>query len=167
MKEKIEIFKIIWSNKRYRAIIELSIYILFFATIFIASKIIGSQNKIVIDNNDYQDKYPYYFNAIINSDAFSGTIYEDRIEIIYNNANYYYADNITISELFPYSVILPYIDYYKVKENELYSKTEYNNGLIEETYIINNYKIVITTNNGEISLIIDDNQNKYYIYYSK
>lgn len=167
MKEKIEIFKIIWSNKRYRAIIELSIYTLFFAIILIASKIIGSQNKTVIDNNDYQDKYPYYFKTIVNEDEFSGTIYEDRIEIIYNNSNYYYMDSSITPELFPYSFILKYADYYKVKENELYSKTEYNNGIVEETYIIDNYKIVITTNNNEISLSTEDNQNKYNIYYSK
>jgi hypothetical protein len=166
MKEKIDLFKTIWSNKRYKAIIELSIYILFFIIIIIVSKVMGTGSEIKKTQNTLEDKYPYYFKTTINEEEIIGTIYEDKIEINYNDITYYYTNGIITPEQFTYPLILPYIDYYKVKENELYSKTEYNDGLLEETYIINGQKIIITTKDETI-LTIEDNQNKYYIYYSK
>lgn len=137
MKQFIENFKIIWSNKRYHALIILGIYFLFFALVFVffmgTDDVLDDaiEENIVLESEELKgldlfktvDKYKYNINGEYNVDV----VVNDTITIEYLD-NYYNVDNV-LEELKIY-------DFSKYNPSYIYDII--NNSLLESTNYINN-----------------------------
>lgn len=173
MKEKIRIFKEIWSVPRYKALIKLSLYFIFFASIIIYTSIVSSKNnrseKILspLEQMSLKENYKFTINTL--NISFTGAKNKNNIQINYNNqVNNYdlgHIDNID----FEYKEILEYLDLKKVynliKDKEFDSKTEFKNGTISLNYNLDNLKITTYEKNNNINKLEIEKINKYEIIF--
>lgn len=159
MKRIKEIFgnlKEAWKVPRYKGLMKLAFWFIFFGLIFLILKFGGHEKYVDTEDNTNTDEIiekesteklnSYSYNCQINDGVnivnISGTYYNGIDEFDYNNMHYYLKDNkyyvdnqettfnIFMNE-FEYNNILELV---KAKEYE--SKTEYKDGSIEELYSI-------------------------------
>lgn len=153
MKEKIEIFKSIWSVPRYRSLIILGIYILFFGSIIAYSKSISSNEPNSIETKTPLEqmalKQDYKFSISINDEIFEGSKNQNIVKI---NEEEIDLNNINTS--FEYSEILKYLDlnylYNLVKTEEIFSRTEYKDSSVSENYKLENEEITLYEKSNQI-----------------
>lgn len=94
MKEKLDFFKKIWKNKRYRAIFIFLLYLLFFALMFIILFIKNSFRKpqVIEKEKKYEDYSIYSYNTILNINnklyVIEGKRYNEKYEFVYDNVTY-------------------------------------------------------------------------------
>ena len=94
MKEKLDFFKKIWKNKRYRAIFVFLLYLLFFALMFIILFIKNSFRKpqVIEKEKRYEDYSIYSYNTILNINnklyVIEGKRYNEKYEFVYDNVTY-------------------------------------------------------------------------------
>ena len=94
MKEKLDFFKKIWKNKRYRAISIFLLYLFFFALMFIILFIKNSFRKpqVIEKEKRYEDYSIYSYNTILNINnklyVIEGKRYNEKYEFVYDNVTY-------------------------------------------------------------------------------
>lgn len=94
MKEKLDFFKKIWKNKRYRAIFVFLLYLLFFALMFIILFIKNSfrRPQVIEKEKRYEDYSIYSYNTILNINnklyVIEGKRYNEKYEFIYDDVTY-------------------------------------------------------------------------------
>ena len=94
MKEKLDFFKKIWKNKRYRAIFVFLLYLLFFALMFIILFIKNSfrRPQVIEKEKRYEDYSIYSYNTILNINnklyVIEGKRYNEKYEFVYDNVTY-------------------------------------------------------------------------------
>lgn len=160
MKEKVVIFKELMKNQRYKAIFKLSLFIIFFAVVFIVFDF-GSNDEYIsskVNNNDVYDISNYSFDYVVKtanlydelstSLSINGYRNDNKyvFEVMEDNLKYYYED-----VLFTYTnEILPYtgekfidlnlyspenIEKY-IKKGKLDNTTTFADGQIKKVYKI-------------------------------
>jgi len=174
MKEKFEILKNIWSVPRYKALIELGLFFIFFLSIFIISKVPSNNEPVVYKSplEVFRDKNNYQFQIKINDEIIEGNFLNDKINLNYNNINYTCENQIVEPTNFPYIDYLIYIDtnyiYNLIANEEIYSKTEFNDGTISKVYKLDNLEITTYELNSQIKKIeINDTNYSFEITYLK
>ena len=161
----IEIIKLIWNNKRYRSLVILFIYVLFFGIIVLLSKAsseVKTNEKKLSPLEQFYNHTSFSFEVEINEERFNGVYVNDKLLINYNEVEY---NEENINE-FMYQDILLYINnkyiYETIKDKKPYSKTEYNDNKTSITYIIDEVEIEVYENDKiyQINITIDDNTYK-------
>lgn len=159
IKENEYVKKIIelWNNPRYRSILILGLYIIFFAVIIASIKSKQSFSPIDTTKKDvmevYQEMNNYKYNATIESESMQtliGHVYNDRQIITFNGNNYYYnsvylykqEENIYTQisgQLLEFEIwrITPKLIGSLVENGTFESKTEYADGKVSNTYLVN------------------------------
>ena len=158
-------FKEIWQYPRYRAIIILILYFIFFAVMFSLLKSSSIKDEVVkepiIDYNKYQ------FNVILDEEKFSGSYYNGYMTFSYNNTYYTYEDNILIPSDFNYIDILKYVDLKIAQElisdRRAILETKLEGNSFSKTYQIDNDEVTIFEKDNRIYQI---NVNNYQINYT-
>lgn len=157
IKEIFDWLKEAWKVPRYKGLMKLALWFIFFAILFLIVKYgghkvdnsvyNGNSNTLEInEESNIKELNSYSYNCQINDGVnivdISGTYYNGTDEFDYNNTHYtlkdnkYYADNqettfnISMNE-FQYNNIIAL-----VKDKEVESKTEYKDGSLEKAYII-------------------------------
>lgn len=168
-------FKEIWSNKRYHALIILLIYFIFFTVVLTSIRPSSNNNTNILKTNlekyETMDKYKYEVNITIDDDSYYMIGYNDKFEnkisiddkIYEIKDNLYYDDsnnvfdfkniyNIDITDFEP-NKIVKYISV-----GNLDSETNYKNGIIKKSYLINtmNFLSIYDNNIEEIDPIDED-----------
>ena len=173
MKEKIEIFKKIWSVPRYKALIKLSLYFIFFASIIIYSNVVSkrsNQNEKTLtplEKMSLKENYNFTINTL--DVSFTGNKTGNIIQINYNDKiNSYDLEEIDNID-FKYKEILEYLDlkkiYNLIKDEEFDSKTEFKDGIISLNYKLDNLEITTYENNRNIIKLEIQKTNKYEIIF--
>ena len=175
MKEKIKnahsVFKKLWKVPRYKALIKLGLYFVFFlvfGSIFMLNRVPKKPKEEVTIN-----KSSYEFSFSINDNVITGKRGKN-ISFVYNDINYTLEDGNIICDLDDCNIEFKYIfDFFlldKIEEyitkGELISKTEYTSGDIEYKYSIKDDKIMEYYNSEDDFEIIKNN-NKYTINLEK
>ena len=189
-KDKFSISKLkeMWKDKKGRAIIELSAYLIFFLIVVIFARVSSSsinntpstdssEVSIFIDN--IKDNYEYNMDISINDDIYSyhGKVLGNNSSIqmktndaekyfyIMNN-KYYELDDKGNYILTTTSEIYPYINYNYLNINNI--KNYINNSTKEDNkYMIKVSDLILNSNsNEEVSIIIDENSKSIEIDYT-
>lgn len=156
MREYIETFKVIWKNPRYHAMIELGLFFLFFFGIFLFVKMSPSNEKVTDKSTleQFRDKASYQFEIEINNEIINGSYINNVITFNYQDIDYVYENDVIEPSEFIYTNILKYLDnkyiYDLILDKEVYSKTEYNDGMISKLYKLDDIDINIYELNNEI-----------------
>ena len=162
----IEIIKIIFQNKRYRACLYLFLYFIFFAIIFLITRTPSNNNmdKKLTPIELFEQEKVYNETIFINDDFLYISVDNNLITYTYNGIPY---DELPLD--FKYSEILPYLkkEYIinKIKNIEYDSITNYKDGKEEKTYIIDEATISIIEKEIIIEIDIKINNNLYKIMY--
>ena len=138
MMEYIEKFKIIWSNKRYHALILLGLYILFFAFVFL---LISEKEDVIPANNTTQkeeltglelfkteDNYIYNIKGI-----YEVNVVDNGSTINYLNNSYTVDTIVDALKIYDFSLYTP-LNIYKIIESSTLESTNYINNT--NTYVI-------------------------------
>lgn len=169
----------IWKVPKYKGLIQLGFWILFFifVAVFVRMKqsvSIQSNTNNNNNNEEVEEKttvtsyiYNYQINDNGNTLNISGTYYKGIDLFNFNNMRYYIKDNQYYNALDNTSITFDYslIDYQYnkieelIKNREYESKTEYKDKTIEYTYIIdantyNNYYNRQYESNGNIKITV-------------
>lgn len=175
MKEKIKVFKTIWSNPIYKTLIFFGFYFVFFLVIYLMSVGYSSNSKVVIKKSNEDKKINFYnlnnydFTININNENINGSFNDNIITLTYQNINYTYENDIITPDDFLYLDILPFLNnknlYNLLNDKKYYSKTEYQNGTLLKEYHIDDMVIstLEDTDLKQINVII--NNNNYLIDY--
>lgn len=174
MKENVSKFKEIWSNPRYKSLIILGLYFLFFAVIIIYSKIASS--SIISPDIELtaleklKVKSDYQFSLKIDDQIIDGQVENDVLTFNYKDKKYTYENEIINPTDFEYQTILKYIYLNKIYDlinnQEIYSKTEFNDNTLSKTYKLDD--MVISTyekNNNIFKIEIETNEYKFEVTY--
>ena len=169
----LDILKFIFKNPRYRSILILVLYFLFFSVIILISKS-NSDSRTIEEKIDpideFKSKQNYQFKVEIDNDEFEGYYSDDKITFIYNDVDYVYENDELEPSEFIYSEILKYIDtsyiYEIIEKQEIYSKTEYNNSTTSTTYLIDDIEISIYESTKIYEVDVKINDNLYKIIYN-
>ena len=182
IKEKISLSKLkeMWKDKRGRAKIELSAYLIFFLIVVVFARVSSStvkKSNINQDNsisfiNEINDNYEYNMNITINNDNYnykvkvlgnnSSIVYtsNDDIKMYYTMNNKYYEldDNgnyilTTPLEIYPF-INYNYLNISNIKNFIKYSIKENN------TYKIKVSEIILNNNSNDEIIINVDEENK-------
>lgn len=151
MKENISKFKEIWAIPRYRSLIILGLYFLFFAVIIIYSKLassaVSSPTRELTALEKLKGKTTYEFSLKIYNQIIEGQVENELLTFNHNNKQYTYENGIVNPTDFQYQTILQYIFTNKIYElinnQEVYSKTEFNDDTLSKTYKLDN--LVVST----------------------
>lgn len=183
MKEKIEKFKELWAVPRYKAIIELIMFFIFFAVIFLIMFIMSlfaeeepiEIKKSTIENFTSMENYEYIYeiNYIINKETLTkeikGTKYDSTNNFKILSDKYYIKDNSIFNsndeivtnineydliELEPINIVT------KLNEIENKNITTYNDGKIKTEYNSDLYSITTYEEDNYIYEIDLDLTNK-------
>ena len=183
IKEVFSSFYEIWKVPRYKGLIQIGFWLLFFTFVvaFVRMKQSVSINSNTNNNNEEVEEkttvtsyiYNYQINDNGNTLNISGTYYKGIDLFNYNNMRYYIKDNqyynAVDNTLITFDYSLTDYQYNKIEEliknREYESKTEYKDQTIEYTYIIdantyNNYYNRQYESNGNIKIVAkfkDDN----------
>lgn len=159
-----DIIKIIFENKRYRAILYLCLYFIFFAIIFLITSIPSNKKTYQSQNEVYIEDTSYNEMLNINNEKIYISVDNNIVKFSYDNIKY-----IEIDSTFKYSEIIPYLKkqyiYNLVKDKEYESKTIYKDGKESKMYLINNIEINIIEKEKIIEADIKINNNIYKILY--
>ena len=154
-------FKEIWKVPKYKGLLQIGFWVIFFIFVFIFIKTKQNVNTNTINNANNtaveeknQDILSYIYNYQINDNEntinISGTYYKGIDLFNYNNNRYYIKNNLyynleKVNIPFDYNVIeYQYNNIMNlIKDKEYESKTEYKDKTTEYTYIIDS----ITYNN--------------------
>ena len=161
IKENEYVKKIIelWNVPRYRSLIILGIYIVFFTFVIASikaqkSSIINSSNINKVDiMEEYETMNNYQHTITIKNqieDILIGRVYDNKQVITFNDNNYYYNNvylykqekNVykqTNDKLLAFEVwrFTPSFVSKLIQRGKLESKTEYTDGIIANTYLVN------------------------------
>lgn len=173
--------KKMWKNKRGRAIIELSCYMIFFFIVIIFSKVasgIDRDTNVTNNNvygfiNDIVDNYEYSMNIKINDNNY---IYNGKVlgnnssieRIDGNEREYFYVMNNRLYELdddgnyilTSTDFVYPYINYNYLNFNNI--RNFINGSTVSgDTYIVKISDIVLNSNSNDTISIMVDNDRKY------
>lgn len=178
MKEKFEKLKELWAIPRYKAIIKLILFIIFFALIylimfiatFFGEKIDTTEEvkKTALENyvsmNSYE--YTYEINYILNKQNITkkiiGTKYNDKNDFKILNDKYYIKDNMiynssdeVVNNINEYDLLEldPIKIVTKLGETTDKKVTKYNDGKIKTEYNSNLYNIITYEDDNYISEI--------------
>lgn len=180
MKEKIETFKKLWANPRYKAIIQLLLWISFFFIMYLVICIINIfsgpvkhepvniPTKTAIENYtemaNYEYKYTY--NYTINKEntvlTIEGTKYNDHNTFKLNGTKYTVKDNLIfdinnnpVTNLTEYDITNLYPNNINTLLTTAKNKeeTKYNDGNIKTEYTFDDIFITTHTNNNYITNI--------------
>ena len=189
-KNKLNISKLkeMWKEKKGRAKIELSLYLIFFIVIVVFTRVssssinnIESNNSEVVSSfiNEIKDNYEYDMNITINNDTYNyiGTVLGNNssIEIKSNDIDkYYYIMNNKYYELddngnyilTTINEVYPYINYNYVNINNI--KNFINNSVKEDNiYRIKISDIILNnTSNDNITFIVNEENKSINIDYT-
>lgn len=157
--EYVKKFLELWNVPRYRSLIILCIYIIFFALVIASirgqnSNIINSPNANKVDiMEQYKKMNNYQYRVTIKNEAeqtLIGRVYENKQLIMFNENNYYY-NNVylykaeekiytqTIENLLEFEVwrFSPSFINDLIEKGNFESKTEYADGIVANTYLVN------------------------------
>lgn len=147
----------LWNNPRYRSLLVLGLYVIFFAVI-IAS--INSSTPNISNNSNnkidiigtYKKMDNYRYKAIIkneNEEILIGDVYENKHKITYDNNSYYYNNvylykqeenkyKVFNDKLFEFEIwrLTPSLINDLKQKGNFESKTEYTDGKVANTYKI-------------------------------
>lgn len=173
MSDFIEIVKTIWKSDRYRSLVILGIYFIFFATIIIIAKTATPSNSKPVEHVNLIDKFKnmdeYSFEIKINDDLIDGEFSYSYIKFNYNNMTYEYSNNILVPNNFKYEEVLDYINtktiYDLILDKEIYSKIEYSDNSSSRTYKVDDTYITLYENNEIYKIDVKINNNIYEITY--
>ena len=170
MNNYIDIFKTIWKNKRYRALIILSLYIIFFAVVILIAKMSPKVNtSSSLDN--FENKQIFDFQITVDDQTIVGNFNNNRIAFIYQGITYNYINQKLDNENFEYKEILDYVSHQKIKdiisskETTMYSETRYNDGTYGKTYKNNNLELTTYQKEEIYQVDIKLNNKEYNILY--
>ncbi len=139
--------KELFKNDRYRSLIILGLYLIFFLFIILLAKL-APKSPIVEDNKtiqkiDVNDKYD--FEISVKDSKITGSYDYSFIKLIYNDTTYEYSNEIILPEDFPYMDILKFIDkkyvFDLIKDKDIYSTTEFSDNSKASTYLIDDVEI--------------------------
>lgn len=169
MEKYIDIFKKIWSHKKYQAIIKLCLYFIFIAIVIVY---INSNNKKISEyqkkqvnttplsllskQNNYEYNIEVYENDVLVVDI-SGIRKESKDKITINDTQFYlnnsimYNENLEQIEELPISVIDFYPEniYKMIQNKEYFDKRKYKDGKTETEYVIDETTKILTIENKE------------------
>lgn len=163
MKETLDKLKELWKIPRYKALIQLGLYLLFFTITFGFMYLIGiiSGNKETIaiktplENYKEMVNYEYTYNIKINNidNNITGTKYNDKNEFKYLNNEYYINNKLVYSKKTNEQIDkLINFDILFLDQNNLFD--------LMTNYSINNKKTVYNNNNSKTEYTISYNSNE-------
>ena len=175
MNNIIDILKKIWINPRLKALLILSLYLIFFVVIILMVRLSPSK-KIKNEPNDslnpleeFSNKYDYDFKIIVDNNEINGHYSMNLITFEFDNKEYHYQNNVLEPDDFKYDEILNFIDtsyiYKLIKNKQIYSKTEYSDSTICNTYKIDNIDISLYEKKNIYEVDIQINDKIYKIIY--
>lgn len=187
IKENIYISKFIelWNVPRYRSLLMLGIYIIFFAIVIAAVDTNTQTNVDKISKVDILDEYSsmesYKYKAVIENEKIEtliGRVSGNKQMITFNEENYYYnniylykQDNDLYKQLseqiidFEIWRMTPSFINSLIKRGKFDSKTEYSDGIIANTYLVSAsdfvklYYVEDTENYESIKITLYENKN--------
>ncbi|MEG2322491.1 MAG: hypothetical protein RSB71_03320 [Bacilli bacterium] len=145
MKEVIAFIKKIWANKRYRSLVILGMYFIFFGLVFLY--IYTPKNNVVLEPLDKFKNITSYSYEISGKDNFK-VLVDGQTVITYNDNTYTtLPDNLN----YDLSLFEPISIYNLIKRGTLESTNyvEHSN-----TYLVDNYKITTYEKNTLITKIV-------------
>ena len=182
--EYVQKFLELWNVPRYRSLIKLCIYFIFFmvviASINTSSKVSTKNEKVDI-MEEYKNLTEYQYTATIKNEvveSYVGYTYNNKHLILFNEDNYYYENELYKEYEEEYKKIddnLFYFDVWKfmpsfvsslIQKGKLDSKTEYADGSTAEAHLvsvsdfISLYSDEITIDDRNISITIHKNEDK-------
>lgn len=145
----------LWMVPRYRALIILGLYIIFFAVVISSFKTDSYVYRPIKNKENALEKYEkmdnYQYSATIENEIskkMSGRVYKDKQLIMLDNNNYYYDGNklykkedsyIEFNEnLLEFDIwrFTPKLICELIQNGKLESKTEYADGIKSKTYLV-------------------------------
>lgn len=170
MSNILNIVKTIWKNDRYRSLLFLSLYFIFFLGIIVIAKVAPKSEVKVqdrgISNIEINDTYS--FEVSIKDNVIKGTYDYSYIKFEYNGIEYEYSNDILLPNKFEYMDIIKFMNrsyvFDLIKDKEAYSTTKFKSGNTSKTYLVDN--IEITTYDKELyNVDIKINDLTYKITY--
>ena len=182
--EYIQKFLELWNIPRYRSLIKLSIYFIFFLVV-IASINTSNTNHYVEPKVDVMEEYKkltsYHYTATIKNEiveSYVGYTYNNKHLILFNEDNYYYEDDLykeyedgyqkLDNALFDFDIwkFTPSFISSLIQKGEFSSKTEYVDGSTSNTYLVSGSDFIslyfndVTNSSENISITIYKNEDK-------
>lgn len=156
--EYVKKFLELWNIPRYRSLIILCIYIIFFVLVIASvrsqnSGTLNSANTSKVDiMEEYKEMNNYQYRVTVKNEVeqtLIGRVYENKQLIIFNENNYYYnnvylykaEENIykqTTENLLEFEVwrFSPLFINDLIENGKFESKTEYSDGIVAHTYLV-------------------------------
>ena len=182
--EYVQKFLELWNIPRYRSLIKLCIYFIFFLVV-IASINTSSTNHYVEPKVDVMEEYKkltsYHYTATIKNEiveSYVGYTYNNKHLILFNEDNYYYEDDLykeyedgyqkLDNALFDFDIwkFTPSFISSLIQNGEFSSKTEYVDGSTSDTYLVSVSNFIslyfndVTNSSENISITIYKNEDK-------
>lgn len=169
MNDYLDLFKKIWSNKRYRAIIIMSLYIIFFTVVLLFVKFAPRNNEVNYLET-FKNKKTYRFQINYLDKTVVGEYRNGDMYLTDGEKLFEYKNNTLNDDSFEAKDVLMYIDHDKILEimdkNEVYSETKYKDGTKSKTYQLDNTDIIIHEKYEIFGFDIKINDIEYKILYN-
>ena len=170
MSNVLNIIKTIWKSDRYRSLLFLSLYFIFFLVIIVIAKI-SPKSEIKVEDkgiSNIEINDTYSFEVSIKDNIIKGTYDYSYIKFEFNGIEYEYSNDILLPNKFEYMDIIKFMNrsyvFDLIKDKETYSTTKFKSGNVSKTYLVDN--IEITTYDKELyNVDIKINDLTYKITY--
>ena len=170
MSKVINTIKIIWKNDRYKSIVIMSLYFIFFVVIVLIAKLSPSTKPDLSNYNTSNISIvnEYDFEVSVKDTIIKGKYDYSYIKFDYNNKTYEYSNELLYPKDFPYVDIIPFMNknyvFELIKGKNIYSTTKFSDDSQANTYLVDN--IEITTYDKQLLKIdVKINDLSYEIIY--
>lgn len=168
MKKKLSLLKELWKDPKKHAFLVLGLYVLFFFCIYLYIMIstnTRSQKPIYqtpVQKLNTMTHYQYQID--INDEIIKGIVVDDKNTFFYQEEEYTYQEGV------PYEKIVYYANtkniYHLIHNQEIYSKTEYNDQRISKVYKLDHLEIITYELTEQIYQIeVKTEQDEFIITY--
>ena len=167
MAKYLDIIKTIFTNKRYRSILILGLYIIFFTVVIVISKTPVKEEVKLSSIDIFKNMQEFNFKVEVDDNYFTGYYEKENITINYKNVEYQID---TLPDDFEYQEIIDYINpnyiYNLIKNKDYDSQTKYKDNSISKNYIIDDVDLSLYENEKIYQIVIKINNKTYKITYN-
>lgn len=170
MNKYVDIFNTIWNNKRYKAILILILYVIFFTVIILFAKTVPKTNEVSPLEKFKNEKF-FNFQIIVDDQTIVGSFNNNKLTFSYHDITYNYIDQKLDNDNFDYKEILDYVSHKKIvdfisnNQSSMYSETKYSDGTISKIYKIDNIELITYQKETIYQVDIKLNNKEYNILY--
>ena len=170
MSKIFEVIKTIWKSDRYRSLVILGLYFIFFMVIIIIVKTAPEKKETLKETgiSNIEISNTYDFEISVKDSIIKGTYDYSYIKFEYNNIIYEYSNEILLPSNFEYMDIIKFMNknyvFDLIKDKDIYSTTKFSDNTLAKTYLVDD--IEVTTYDKDLSKIdVRINDLTYKIVY--